>query len=70
MSHCAGGANTYDSFDLLSAVVDWVEKGEAPGDAIASRTSLEPASRKRCTYPEHPPYTGGDEASAESYECR
>ncbi|WP_027329023.1 tannase/feruloyl esterase family alpha/beta hydrolase [Marinimicrobium agarilyticum] len=30
MGHCAGGANTYHSFDLLSAVVDWVENGEAP----------------------------------------
>lgn len=70
MGHCAGGANTYDSFDLLSAVVDWVENGEAPGDIIASRTNPEPGSRKLCAYPEHPHYIGGDEASADSFECR
>ena len=67
---CAGGANTYDSFDLLSAVVDWVENGEAPGDIIASRTNPDPASTKLCAYPEHPHYIGGDEASSDSYECR
>ncbi|MDC8829630.1 DUF6351 family protein [Alteromonas gilva] len=70
MGHCAGGANTYDSFDLLSAVVDWVENGQAPRDVIASRTKPEPASRKLCAYPEHPHYTGGDATSADSYECR
>ncbi|WP_027330692.1 tannase/feruloyl esterase family alpha/beta hydrolase, partial [Marinimicrobium agarilyticum] len=68
--HCAGGANTYDSFDLLSAVVDWVENGEAPGDVTASRTNPEPASTKLCAYPEHPHYVGGDETSADSFECR
>ena len=30
MEHCSGGAAAVDSFDLLSAVVDWVEKGAAP----------------------------------------
>jgi len=70
MGHCAGGANTYDSFDLLSAVVDWVENDNAPSDIIASRQSPAPASRKLCAYPEHPHYIGGDETSAESYECR
>ena len=27
MSHCGGGPATVDNFDMLSAVVDWVEKG-------------------------------------------
>jgi len=70
MGHCAGGANTYDSFNLLSAVVHWVETGDAPGDVIASRTNAEPASQKLCAYPKHPHHIGGDEASADSYECR
>ena len=30
MAHCGGGEAALDSFDLLSAVVDWVEKGTAP----------------------------------------
>ncbi len=70
MGHCAGGANTYDSFDLLSAVVDWVENDKAPENIIASRENPTPGSRKLCPYPTHPHYTGGDETSADSYECR
>jgi len=70
MGHCAGGDNTYDSFDLLSAVVDWVENDKAPGNVTASRKEPKPASTKLCSYPEYPHYTGGDETSADSYECR
>ncbi len=34
MAHCAGGPST-DQFDMLSALVDWVEKGQAPDTVIA-----------------------------------
>lgn len=34
MSHCAGGPST-DQFDMLTALVDWVEKGEAPDSVVA-----------------------------------
>jgi predicted esterase len=34
MSHCGGGPST-DQFDMLSALVDWVEKGQAPDRVIA-----------------------------------
>ncbi|MES2715220.1 MAG: tannase/feruloyl esterase family alpha/beta hydrolase [Pseudomonadota bacterium] len=34
MSHCGVGPST-DQFDMLSALVDWVEKGQAPGSLIA-----------------------------------
>ena len=30
MGHCGGGAAALDRFDLLSALVDWVEKGATP----------------------------------------
>ena len=30
MTHCAGGPAT-DQFDTLAAIVEWVEKGQAPG---------------------------------------
>jgi hypothetical protein len=33
---CRGGEATLDQFDLLSAIVDWVEKGHAP-DALNDR---------------------------------
>jgi feruloyl esterase len=34
MTHCAGGPST-DQFDLLSALVDWVENGRAPESVVA-----------------------------------
>ena len=36
MNHCAGGPAT-DQFDMLSALVDWVEQGHAPASVVASR---------------------------------
>ena len=35
MAHCAGGPAT-EQFDMLSALVNWVEKGEAPDRVIAN----------------------------------
>jgi feruloyl esterase len=68
MLHCGGG-NSFDQFDLLSKMVDWVEKGEAPHDVIASRVDHS-ATRPLCPYPSHAQYKGGDATKAESFECR
>jgi feruloyl esterase len=68
MLHCAGG-NSFDQFDLLSKMVDWVEKGEAPHDVIASRRDGS-ATRPLCPYPSHAHYKGGDVTKAESFECQ
>jgi feruloyl esterase len=68
MLHCAGG-NSFDQFDLLTKMVDWVEKGEAPQGVIASRRDGS-ASRPLCPYPSHAHYKGGDVTKAESFECR
>jgi hypothetical protein len=38
MAHCARGEQTVDSFDLLTPIIDWVEKGNAPGAVAASGT--------------------------------
>ena len=35
MAHCAGGPST-DQFDMLTPLVNWVEKGQAPELVIAS----------------------------------
>jgi feruloyl esterase len=35
MAHCAGGPST-DQFDMLTALVDWVEKSQAPDRVVAS----------------------------------
>ena len=39
MGHCSGGQAT-DTFDMLSAVVDWVEKGTAPDSVDRHRQSV------------------------------
>jgi feruloyl esterase len=68
MLHCGGG-NSFDQFDLLSKMVDWVEKGQAPQEVIASRRDGS-ATRPLCPYPSHAQYIGGDVTKAESFECR
>jgi feruloyl esterase len=84
MGHCSGGPAT-DQFDMLSALVEWVERGKAPerivatargaGNAGGVNTDL-PASwapdrtRPLCAYPKVASYQGGDAERAESFACR
>jgi hypothetical protein len=71
MGHCAGGTAALDSFDLLSAVVEWVEKGTAPASVTATGRALPGRSRPLCAYPQHAHYTGqGDPQDAKNFECR
>ncbi len=69
MLHCRGG-NSFDNFDLLSALVDWVEGGKAPEAITASRSSPAAATRPLCPFPSHAAYTGGDVNSASSFSCK
>ena len=58
MGHCAGGSLTTASFDLLTALVDWVERG-VPPDAVAATRSGEPRlSRPLCACPALRPLLG------------
>jgi feruloyl esterase len=65
MAHCAGGPST-DQFDMLTALVDWVENGKAPervvarargaGNAVGVNPDIPPSwspdrSRPLCPYP-------------------
>lgn len=70
MGHCRGGDNSFEQFDLLSAVVDWVEIGKAPDAPIAKRHTPTPAERPMCAHPAYPAYRGGDPAQASSFACR
>jgi len=71
MSHCAGGAATLDNFDLLTAVVDWVENGKAPDSVVAKGRSMPGVTRPLCAYPKYAHYKGqGDPHDASSFECR
>ncbi|HTN13407.1 MAG TPA: DUF6351 family protein [Sphingomonadaceae bacterium] len=69
MLHCQGG-NSYDQFDMLGSLVDWVESGKAPQEVIAHRKSTVEASRPLCPYPSHAQYTGGDPNKASSFTCK
>ena len=77
MTHCEGGV-TLDKFDALTALMDWVEKGKAPDEIIASADPANkdvPASwspnrtRPLCPWPKYARYKSGDPESAASFEC-
>jgi hypothetical protein len=71
MGHCGGGERTLDRFDLLSAIVDWVESDRAPEGVIATGISAPGESRPLCPYPAHAHYQGsGDPRLAANYTCR
>ena len=71
MGHCGGGAGALDRFDLLTPLVEWVEKGTAPDAVPATGRSAPGRSRPLCAYPQHAHYKGtGDPEALASYECR
>ena len=84
MGHCGGGPST-DQFDLLTALVEWVEKRRAPKHVVASARGpgnvggVNPevpvgwaADRTRplCSYPRTARYQGGDVERAASFLCK
>ncbi|MGP0072845.1 MAG: tannase/feruloyl esterase family alpha/beta hydrolase [Bryobacteraceae bacterium] len=71
MYHCRGGEFALDNFDLLTAVVNWVEKGAAPDSVVATGKAFPGRSRPLCAYPKYAHYTGqGDPENASNFECR
>ena len=71
MGHCRGGSLTTDSFDLLSALVDWVERGIPPDAVVATRAAPTRLARPLCAYPRYAHYSGrGEPNDASSFECR
>ena len=70
MNHCGGGPSL-DQFDMLSAVVNWVEKGIAPESVIATGKAFPGRSRPLCAYPAHAQYRGrGDTEDAKNFVCK
>jgi feruloyl esterase len=70
MGHCGGGDRTLDNFDMVSAIVNWVEKGQAPEQIIAKGVSAPGETRPLCPYPAHAHYSdSGDPTLAISYRC-
>jgi len=72
MTHCSGGPAT-DRFDSLGALVEWVEKGNAPEKLSAAAGPSTPWSgrtRPLCPYPKYARYNGtGDIESESSFQC-
>jgi hypothetical protein len=85
MNHCSGGPAT-DRFDMLTPLVDWVEKGVAPERVVASARGTGNAgganadvpttwapnrTRPLCPYPKFARYIGtGSLDSADSFSCQ
>jgi feruloyl esterase len=70
MFHCGGG-RSLDSFDLLTPLVNWVEKGAVPDAVIATGKAFPGRSRPLCAYPKHAQYKGhGNTDDAVNFECR
>ena len=70
MAHCGGGP-ALDRFDMLSAVVNWVEKGSAPDEVIATGQAFPGRSRPLCPYPKNAQYNGsGDSEDARNFRCQ
>lgn len=71
MHHCRGGPGP-DTFDTLTALEQWVEKGTAPAQLIAAHMTNGKADRTRplCPEPQVARYTGsGSTDAAENFKC-
>ena len=72
MMHCGGGDGP-NSFDMLTALEQWVEQGKAPERVIAARMANGVATRTRplCPYPQTAQYRGsGSTDAAENFICK
>ena len=71
MGHCAGGSAALDTFDMLSAAVNWVEKSQAPESVMATGRAFPGRSRPLCAFPAHAQYNGsGNPDDGANYSCR
>jgi len=72
MGHCSGGTGP-NTFDMLTALEQWVENKSAPDRIVASRTvdGSVRMTRPLCPYPQVATYTGsGDTNDAASFVCK
>ena len=72
MGHCGGGEGP-NTFDMMPALEQWVEKGQAPTRVDASHSTNGKVDRTRplCVYPEVAAYKGtGSIDAAENFACR
>lgn len=71
MHHCGGGPGP-NTFDVLTALEGWVEKGSAPAAIVASHATDNKVDRTRplCPHPQMAKYTGsGSVDDAANFRC-
>jgi Tannase and feruloyl esterase len=72
-NHCGGGPST-SNFDAFSAVVNWVENGQAPASLLATAPAGTPwpgRTRPLCAYPAQARYVGGGNIEdAANFVCK
>ena len=72
MAHCGGGEGP-NTFDMVSALEQWVEDGKAPDRIVASHATNGVIDRTRalCPYPQVAVYKGtGSTDEAANFECK
>ena len=72
MAHCGGGDGP-NTFDMVGALEQWVERGTAPDRVIASHVTKGVVDRTRplCPYPNVAAYTGtGSTDEAANFVCK
>jgi feruloyl esterase len=72
MGHCSGGEGP-NAFDMVGALEQWVEHGQAPDRIVASHSTSGAVDRTRplCPYPTVAVYKGtGSIDAAESFTCQ
>ena len=71
MTHCSGGPGP-NTFDMQAVLEEWVEKGKAPDQIMATRSigGVVDRSRPLCPYPQVDIYKGkGDTNDAANFRC-
>jgi len=71
MAHCGGGVGP-DQHDPMTAIINWVEKGQAPESVVANRAVNGKVVRTRplCAYPKVARYSGqGSIDDAANFRC-
>ena len=72
MGHCGGGEGP-NTFDAMGALAQWVEKGQAPEQVMASHRANGAVDRTRpvCAYPKAAVYKGtGSIDDAANFVCQ
>ncbi|HYT65148.1 MAG TPA: tannase/feruloyl esterase family alpha/beta hydrolase [Vicinamibacterales bacterium] len=73
MRHGIGVGPGPNTFDMIAALEEWVEKGAAPSRIVASHTKDGKVDRTRplCSYPQQAVYNGsGDSDDAANFTCK